>query len=171
MNHIPSKYRKPAFDRFAPVIGQAIRQFPRALVVDPSTNGLTPDSYASALRNAIKAKRDHGHCSSAIDEMLWAKNEKFLVVSMRSDGMIVLGDAATVKEPAGNKFGSQAVPTVELKNNYFLTMVCDLLSQRAFHPAINVKIRGVDQDTRNRLENQFDIAFLDADEPDTYILL
>jgi len=170
MNNIPSKYRRPAFDRFAAQIGQSIRQFPRALVIDPSVEGMTPDSYSSALRNAIRAKREYHYPSTYIDEMLWAKHEKAIVVSMRPDGMIVVGDCVTVKEPTGTKFGSNVVSTVELKTNVFLEMLCAILSSRALHPAINVKVRNVDEHTRIDLENRFDVAFLEADEPNTHLL-
>jgi hypothetical protein len=170
MDTIPSKYRKHAFDRFAPIIGQVIRQFPRALVVDPSIMGFTQDSYATILRNALKAKREHHHQSSLIDEMLWVKHEKSIVVSMRVDGMIVIGDSVTVKEPAGAKFGVDVSTVIELLDNTFLEDICKILSSRALKPSINVRVKNVDENTRNRLES-YDIAFIEDTEPNTFIIL
>jgi hypothetical protein len=168
---IPSKYRKTAFDRFAAVIGRVVEQFPRALVVDPRILGLTPDSYASALRSALKAKRVHHHPSSLIDEMLWAKHEKSIVVSMRADGKIIIGDSVTVKEPAGAKFGADASTVVELRDNSFLENLCGILSSRALFPALSVRVKSVDEDTRTHLEESYDIAFIEDTEPHTFIIL
>jgi hypothetical protein len=166
---IPSRFRKSAFDRFAPYIGQLLKQFPRALVIDPSP--LTPDSFASAFRAALRGKREHHYCRSDVDEMLWLKHNEAIVVSMRADGQIVIGDAFTVKEPTGANYGKQEQNVIELLNNDCLEQICGMLSRRVLRPAISFRVRGVDSTTRARLEEQYDIAFYEDTRPDTFIIL
>ena len=166
---IPSRFRKASFDRFAPYLGQLLKQWPRALVIDPEP--LTPDSFASAIRATLRGKREHHHTSSFIDEMLWLKHNEAIVVSMRVDGMIVLGDAETVKQPAGIKYGKESSNIVDLTNNDFLEKVCELLSNRVFIPAFSVRVKGVNEAFRTRLEQLFDIAFIEDSQPDTFIIL
>lgn len=166
---VPSRYRFTQFQKYDHVIGTLLKQFPRALVIDPAP--LTQDTYRANIRSAIKAKELYNYSSSHIDEMLWSKWRSKIVVSMREDGMIVLGDAETIKAPSGHKYGTEVKAVIEITDNEYLEHICELLSARVLVPAPTFRVRNVQQIRVDELENKHDIAFMPDSDPNTYLII
>jgi len=160
--NIPARYREHLFAGVAHIIGNALRAYPQAVKVN--TNGLSPETFARRLREAIESKRLYGYKHPAIDESLWADRYDELLCSVAT-GELYIGTKQAIKQGNVTKQGS-AVPKrdaaeVEVSSNNpeNIERVLRLLNDRAFDPMPNFVIFNITEAQVADYESRYDISF------------
>lgn len=159
---VPLRYRRATFERYAHVIGAALRSFPQAVSVDPSP--LTAESYAQPLRDSITAKKRFGYRHQLVDDALFTKHAEAISVRIKPDGTLEVGGTSPAKGHAISgtvrDAGSTPATCDSLVDLKALDAVCLLLHERRLMPAPSFVVAGVDDQTVASFEERYDVAFV-----------
>jgi hypothetical protein len=160
---VPLRFRRAAFERYAHVIGAALRAYPSTITVDPSP--LTAESYAQPLRDAIRAKQQHGYIHPDINEDLFRQHASNLVVRIGA-GVITAGGTAG---PNGKHVVvgrvREAAPAEQdtLVDPACLDPLCLMLTERRLTPPPSFVVAGLTPQQIESFEARYDVAFVPHD--------
>lgn len=182
IQRIPLRYQKHNFDRVAHVIGAALNAWPSIIEVEPG-KGLTVDSYARLLREAVKAKRIYKYKHEAIDEDLFFKHCGDIAAStgtMVTSGRVAIGPGYAFKERLTKAQSGTVVENfapgqhqqVVIYDIATFNHFCLMWSSKHFgDPApTNFIVKGLSNELASFFESLYDIAFHRLDN-DTHQVL
>lgn len=170
MPQIQSRFSKQAFDRVAHILGYILREFPGPVPIDPG--GLSNETLARCIREAIQAKKQYGWTHPSIDEIQFKMYADAVVISSR-DGTLKGGSRQTIHHAAatvGNPLPVTNETIVEADEST-LRSVCKLLSDGALMPRPNFVVVGSSATLRNILESQYDVVFEPVDGTNKFRIL
>lgn len=171
---LPNRFRESSFQRFAHVIGAALREYPGAIKVDPSP--LAADSYKQPLRDAITSKAKWGWKSKAIDDDVFDAYHDKLVVISDAEGTVLIGSREGLQKQA-KPYGyveSSARPDEVLVALADLEPVCLLLHRKALQPPPNffIILSPTTPSPIPDLESRYDVVFAPHESvPNKYFLI
>lgn len=109
MPSLPHRFSEKAFRRYEKIISQVVAKYPTAIVIDPSSLGLSGETVRGRLRDAIDSYAEHSWASAIVDQakfQLEIKESKNILVSLRPNGFVLVGtkeaiDSLTDEEKEG----------------------------------------------------------------------
>lgn len=160
IENVPLRFRRAAFERYAHVIGEALRAYPGAVTVD--TSPMTPESYAQPLRDAIRAKQEHGYKHPLVDEALFAQHADKVKVHIGTGCVIVGGPTYLCGE---KRINGTIKPTATACEDVMIDpecvdRVCALLHEKRLTPAPAFVVYGLDDTAIASFEARYDVAFV-----------
>lgn len=94
---LPHRFSERSFRRYESVIAAIVIDFPRVTVVRPSDFKLSAETVRGRLRDAITSLKCHNWPTTInITQFLMIYEQ--IVVSLRPDGMVAVGNKDTVKD-------------------------------------------------------------------------
>ena len=165
---VPARFKFSTFERFAPYIGRALEEFPKALRIDPKT--LSVETFAGRMRDAIRAKEMFPmYAHPAIDEALFAKFAKDITISMKTDHILVgssdsvrtaTPNVATLSDASGLPGKAPNEVILDGSNHPNMESLCLLLHSRALNPCPEFIVRNLEEEFAKSLESRYDVAFV-----------
>lgn len=159
IENVPLRFRRAAFERYAHVIGEALRAYPGAVTVD--TSPMTPESYAQPLRDAIRAKQEHGYKHPLVDDALFAQYADKVKVRIGTGCVTVGGpnDSLHSKRINGTIKPTAACEDIMIDPEC-VDRVCALLHEKRLTPPPAFVVYGLDDATIASFEARYDVAFV-----------
>lgn len=93
---LPHRFSEKSFRRYESVIATIVTDFPRVTVVRPSDFNLAAETVRGRLRDAITSLHQH-LWQTKVDTNCFHEIYDEIVVSLRPDGMVAVGNKDTVK--------------------------------------------------------------------------
>ncbi len=163
MPNIPSKYREYNFQALAPYWAEALRVFPKTVVIKPVN--LSPETLARKLRESRVAKDTYHWKHPSVDEALWALNAEKITVALTDTGNVTMGERSSREiMPSQVTLVSDASITLRLSNIETRESFCSLISQRVFDRKHTFVVLDLDDATIADLESRYDIGFVPRDD-------
>lgn len=159
----PRYLTKEAFDKYAPDLGYALNLYPVAARIDISGS---VETYAARFRDARKAKQLHGWKHPAVNEDLFKSHADSLVVAMRN-GYVLIGTPKAIRTyeevgQVGYKKGTPVPDNVEvdLTDEECATMLCELISRKAFKTPIAFTVGPLTEVKVRYLETNYNVTLV-----------
>lgn len=142
MTNLPHRFSEKSFRRYEGIIYAVTERFPQPTVINPVDLTLSAETVRGRLRDAITSLKHH--CwQTKIPMDVFLKIHDEIVVSLRPDGKVVVGDKDTVKLDEVATF-SAVDPTTVLDCTQYpdlsLSMVCFLAHNRALAKKLKLKL-------------------------------
>ena len=142
MTHLPHRFSEKSFRRYEGIIYASVERFPQPTVVNPLDITLSAETVRGRLRDAITSLKTHSW-QTTIPMDVFLKIHDSIVVSLRPDGKVVVGDKDTVKLDEVAVF-SAVDPTTVLDCTQFtdlsLATACYLAHNRALGKKLKLKL-------------------------------
>jgi hypothetical protein len=168
-NTIPSKYREHHFQRVAHIWAAALDAYPNP--VNVGTDGMSYEGFIRLLRETRDSKRLYGWKNPLIDEAKWASYGDSLKISLTPQGVFIAGPGNHAAIGKVVEASNAPVTTLQWKDFQDVENICSLLHHKVFKPAPRVKLSGLTDIQRSSLEQRYDLAFVPADEPETFFIV
>ena len=168
MTPLPHRFSEKSFRRYEPIIATVVSEFPNVTLVRPSDLELSAETVRGRLRDAITSLRTH-MWQTKIDVTRFAAIYPAIVVSLRPDGMVAVGDEHTVKNQVVEPFNAiDPTNVLDCTSNPDIDMqtLCILAHNRALSKRIKIKL--IPEDAKSWME-AYDIV-LTPQPNDTYLL-
>lgn len=157
---LPPRFREDAVRRYESTLRSILNDFPKVVVFKPT---LAPTTFACRLRDAIKSQRAN-QWPLGIDMARFIQCCDEIVVSERTDGTVIVGNAETIRNytkltpDAGAGFVSTSNIVIEDPGNGSLDTIvasaCCLLHYRLIGPCeVRIKNPVEAQRIRDMLNN------------------
>lgn len=159
------------FQRYAPMLGTIIANFPTAVSFDPRPYSV--ETVSAGIRSAIRAKALHNWKAEGLNELLFLKHYQQVVVAIRGE-YVIAGSVANVREYAGDAIAKlREGTTVLFKPGTMndIDALCRMFSFKMFEPAIVVEVDIPNDAQRQQLSNDYDIEFEETSVPNRYKLI
>ena len=169
MTHtLPHRFSEKSFRRYERIIAASAERFPSVVVVNPADLELAGETVRGRLRDAIESYHKH-NWTSCIDRVRFLMAYDTLVVSLRPDGKVAVGNKDTVKQQETVTFD-----VIDHSNVYDLTdkqIDIDLLCLLAHNQALKkrLKITIPTNEMATYLSENYDICLVK--QPDNAYLL
>jgi hypothetical protein len=172
MQHLPHRFTETAFRKYEKIIARIAENFPALTTINPRDLGLSPETVRGRLRDACTSLKEHGWITCVNTIKFSQIDLKVMVVSIKPEGMVVVGDKNTIKgEVKFEQFNVVSeveildlTPVKALTNNQLL---CFLASQNALKKQLRLNLDPIEFTVLN--EN-YDIVLTPQQELNTYLL-
>ena len=166
---MPPHLNERLFHCYAPRIGQALAAFPSYITIALSENEITPQTFARAFRDALRAKRAYAYKDPSIDESRWILYNTAIATEIRGQHVLIGNRAAIVaSRPLEVPGAIGAAPTIQritiAGTETNLRHLAQLITGKAFLPPLpDFIIEGSVPTLRDIIEKQYDVAFESMD--------
>ncbi len=168
---LPHRFNEKSFRRYETIIAQVVRVFPKPLPINPADLDLAAETVRGRLRDAMTSLAENNWLTK-VDLVLFNQIHSKIVVSLRSDGMVVVGDKDTVKETTNEVFPCiDPTEVVDMTQHPFqhrgeLRTLCFLAHSQVLKKRIRLHLSMSEVDT---FMQDYDIGL--AEQPDGSYLL
>ena len=173
MPTIPHRFSLAAFRKYEPVIAQIAVKFPQAVTINPSSMGLSGETVRGRLRDAITScLSNRWQPTTVAYAALLHADASGLVVSLRPDGLVIVGTKETIRAPKPISLDS----IVESDAIYDATswmkpeqieLLCDLAAAKQLKNKVKLSLA---DDYAVDLQNRFDIVLEHKPDQNVYLL-
>lgn len=170
MPSLPHRFSEKSFRRYERIIAEVVTKFPQVVEVNPTHLELSPETVRGRLRDALSSFANNRWSSSIIDQDRFNAIHPEIVVSLRPDGTVAVGDKDTVKLKALAVFDAvNPSEIVDLSNTPRVDL--SFLAFLAHHHALSkrIRVRPPSPETAQAITDNFDIV-LDPQPDGTYLL-
>jgi hypothetical protein len=160
--NLPPRFRETTFRFYEPYIAQISLRYPARIDFDPSTEGLSSETFACRLRDAMLAYIMYGYSSTKIDYDAFKEIHPHIIVSQPPEGGVACGSRTALrKEKKGNPV--EVSPTTiaepyvygEVESITELKLLCRLASERLL--TRKLRLSGVFPTWANKVQSEFDV--------------
>lgn len=156
-NTIPTRFSRKVFDRVAPIIGDALRSFPKPVRVETR---LSTRTLARLVQEGLAAKRKYNYSHPAIDEALWTLHHASLGTSEQDGNVLLVGDKTILRKTADPITPDPSVTEVEIDNSLgALLALATLIAGHGVKTPIRFYVYNPPGDAVEDIESRFDVVF------------
>lgn len=174
---IPHRFSESAFRKYEPYIKRIADEFPSPVTIDPRRLGLASETVRGRLRDAITSAINNRWPKSDVNygNLLHA-DVNGLVVSLRPDGLVVVGTKETIKDakqPALDSIieSNEIFDATEIVANAETSAEVCLLAKLAAEKQLKNKVKiQIEDHNKQFLLETYDIILEMTDTPYTYLL-
>jgi hypothetical protein len=150
MSSLPHRYSEKAFRKYESIIVEAVDRFPASLEVKPEHLGLSLETVRGRLRDAITSLHNNLWSPTKVNMVKFFAIHSEIVVSLRPDGRVMVGDKDTVKSISTVPFDSidpnDVIDMTDKSDFHQLSLMCYLAHHGALRKKIKVRLTPAEVD-------------------------